>query len=301
MKKRNLLGMSLIGAGLFLEEAYRYMFCSRSSKLFTLLFDSKGHGENYYKFRDDAAERLKKCEHTEYTMTSARGEKLKGFYYPCGADGKKIVFIIHGYRSNHIETGGMFYDYYKNKGIDVFCCDHTACGDSQGHFIGFDIYETSDCLNWIEFLKAQFGNDVQIILHGFSMGAATVMQMSSKCPENVRFIIEDSGYVNAKSSLRHQVGIMYQPLRWLNRIIAGYDINASDVTESLLKSKVPVLFVHGQDDELVPYENGPMLYRIYQGDKDYFFPKNTKHIESMYTSGVKYGEKIDKFVDKYIK
>ena len=301
MKKRNILGMSLVGAGLFLEEAYRYLFCSRSSKLFTLLFDSKGHEENYYTFRDQAAERLKKCEHEEYTMMSDRGERLKGYYYPCGSKGKKIAFIIHGYRSDHAETGGMVYDYYKSRGIDFFCCDHTACGDSGGHFIGFDIYETADCLRWIEFLKSKYGEDIQIILHGFSMGAATVMQMSSKCPEQVKFIIEDSGYVNAKASLHHQVGIMYQPLRWLNRIIAGYDINASDVTESLLRSKLPILFVHGQKDELVPYENGPMLYRIYQGEKDCFFPEDTKHIESMYTSGEEYGKKIDTFVTRYIK
>ena len=300
MKKRRFVTIPLMVAGFMTEELYRYVFCRHSSALFTLLFDSKGHEENYYKVRDEAAERLRNQPHIEYTLRSAANDRLKGFYYPCGAKGKKIAFIIHGYRSEHAETAGMYYDYYRKRGIDVFCCDHTASGESHGTYIGFDILETKDCLLWLDFLRDKYGEDTQIILHGFSMGAATVMQMSSHCPENVKFIIEDSGYRNAKASLKHQVGKMYNPLRWINKMVAGYDLNDSDVTKSLKNSKIPMLFVHGQDDKLVPYENGPELYELYDGEKDCFFPKDTRHIESMYTSSEEYAKKIDGFVEKYI-
>lgn len=289
-----------MAAGFFTEELYRYIFCRSSSALCAFLFDSKGHEDAYYKFRDETAEQLRKKPHIEYSLKSDAGEKLKGFYYPCGAKGKKIAFIIHGYRSEHAETAGMYYEYYRNRGIDVFCCDHTASGESQGKYIGFDVLETKDCLLWIDFLKKTYGEDVQIILHGFSMGAATVMQMSSHCPSNVKFIIEDSGYENAKASLQHQVGIMYQPLRWINRMIASYDLADSDVTKSLEHSKIPMLFVHGKEDKLVPFENGPRLYAMYRGEKDYFFPEKARHMESMYISAEEYMKKIDKFVERYI-
>lgn len=301
MKKRSkkLLAIPILGVAFMGEELYRYVFCRKSSVLFARLFDTKGHEENYYHVRDEAADKLKKRYHEEYTMKSERGEELKGFYYPFGAKGKKIAFIIHGYRSDHTDTAGMYYEYYKKRGIDVFCCDHTASGESQGNYIGFDIFETRDCLKWIDFLKERFGEDVQILLHGFSMGGATVMQMSSFCPANVKFIIEDSGYENAKASLDHQVGILYQPLRWINKIFARYDLDDSDVVKSLEKSKIPMLFVHGKDDKLVPFENGPKLYEMYKGEKDCFFPSNTRHIESMYTSPELYAEKIDRFIAKY--
>ena len=302
-KKKVLVALpAALGAAgaFFTEELYRYIFCHRSSTLFQKLFDSKGHEDRYYKVRDEAAERLRNLEHEEYDLSSARGENLKGYYYPFGGEGKKIAFLIHGYRSEHAETAGMYYEYYKSRGIDLFCCDHTASGESKGHFIGFDILETEDCLLWLDFLKKKFGDDVEILLHGFSMGAATVMQMSSRCPENVKFIIEDSGYKNARASLHHQIGSMYHPMRLINKAVAGYDLNDSDVTGSLAMAKVPILFVHGQDDKLVPYENGPALYEMYQGEKDCFFPENTKHIESMYTSPEAYAEKIDKFIEKYM-
>ena len=299
MKK--LLALPAVGAALFTEELYRYVFCRRSSALFTKLFDSKGHEPFYYLQRDEAAARLRALAHTEYTIRGEGGRQLKGCYYPCGAEGKKIAFLIHGYRSEHAETCGIYYDYYKSRGVDIFCCDHTASGESEGKFIGFDVLETRDCLQWLRVLVKKFGPDTQILLHGFSMGAATVLQMSSRCPDNVKFIVEDSGFVSARASLDHQIGPMYQPLRLINRVVAGYDIDDSDVTASLSRSKLPIIFVHGQDDRLVPFENGPALYALYKGEKDCFFPENTRHIESMYTQPEEYGRKLDSFLEKYFR
>lgn len=303
-KSKALLGLAgagaLTGAALFTEELYRYMFCRGSSPLFEKLFDSKGHCEEYYQWRDEAAQRLRQAPHEEYTIRSARANDLRGYYYPCGSGGKTVAFLVHGYRSSAMETGGMFYDYYKSRGIDFFCADHTASGGSQGHFIGFDVFETQDCLMWLDFLRCKCGEDVQIILHGFSMGAATVMQMSSHCPPNVKFIVEDSGYRSAKASLWHQVGPMYGPMRMVNRVVAGYDLKDSDVTESLAASRIPMLFVHGQEDKLVPFENGPMLYDLYQGPKASLFAPDTRHIETMFTSPEAYAQKLDAMVSAYI-
>ena len=284
----------------FTEELYRYIFCRNSSRLFTLLFDSKGHEPAYYAYRKAGEEKMKTLPREKFTMASPRGEVLSGFYYPNGAEGKKIAFLVHGYRSDHADTGGMVCDYYLSRGFDLFAVDHTAEGESQGHFIGFDVLESRDCLQWIDFLKEKFGEDIRIVLHGFSMGAATVMQMSSRCPENVKLIAEDSGYRNARASMAHQIGPMYGPMRLINRLIAGYDWNDSDVTESLSASRIPMLFFHGRDDKLVPFENGPALYELYEGPKDCLFPENTRHIECMYKEPEACREKLDTFIEKYV-
>ena len=284
---------------LLLEELYRYIFCRNSSWLFTRLFDKKGHAPEYYVYRKKGMETMLTAPQQEFTIRSHRGQKLKGFYYPCGSQGRIIAFAVHGYRSEHADTGGILYEYYRSRGIDVFACDHTAQGQSEGHFIGFDVLESRDCLKWVDFLIEKFGPDTKIILHGFSMGAATVMQMSSHCPPNVRFIVEDSGYRDAHAAMDHLIGPLYGPMRLLNRLIAGYDWNDADVTGSLLQSRIPMLFVHGQLDKLVPYKNGPELYRLYPGEKDCFFPADTRHIESMYTCPQEYAAKLDSFLAKY--
>ncbi len=302
MKKSTKIAIPAIGLGLafFTEEMYRQVFCRKSSTLLTLLSHSKGHNEPYYEYKKMAIEKFREIPCEKYTINSQRGEKLSGFYYPNGSNGKKIVFIIHGYRSEHIDTASMYYDYYHSRGIDMFCCDHTAHGESEGKFIGLDYFESRDCLRWIEFLKDKFGQDIEIILHGFSMGGATVLQMSGDCPDNVKFIVSDSGYMDSDTSIKVQSGIMYQPLRFINKVFAGYDVKDIDVTDSLSRSTKPILFVHGEDDKLVAFETGKKLYEMYQGEKDCLFTAGTKHVETIYTYPEEYAAKLDSFIEKYM-
>ena len=198
MKKA--LSAALLGAGLglgFTEELYRYVFCRSGSPLFSALPKRQTHDEAYYSHRDGEAARLRALPQERFEIRSGRGERLVGHYFHGEGDGKRIAFLIHGYRSEHAETAGMYWDYYRSRGFDLFCCDHEAHGESGGKYIGFGCFEADDCLKWIDFLTERFGEDIQILLHGFSMGAATVMLMAPRCPANVKAIVEDSGYQSA--------------------------------------------------------------------------------------------------------
>lgn len=164
-------------------DIYRFVFWRSRSRLSTLLLDKKGHAEDYYVRRDSAADRLREKMHVRYTISSDRGETLQGFYYPAGKKpGKKLVFIVHGYHSEHAETAGMFYDLYHSRGFDIFTCDNTASGESGGKLFGYNVFESADCLKWLNFLRSQFGEDIKVVLHGFSLGGATVLKMSDRCP-----------------------------------------------------------------------------------------------------------------------
>lgn len=285
---------------LLTSELYRYVFRRKGSPLLNPILDKKGHAEDYYIHRDSAAEQLRAQPRRRYTLGSARGDKLCAYYYPAGGEGKRIAFIIHGYRSEHAETAGMFYEYYKSRGFDLFCCDHTASGESGGGNIGFDVYESEDCLKWLYFLLNEFGYDVQIILHGFSMGGATVLKMSDRCPDNVKFIVSDSGYIDAREQLKGRLGPLYHPLRLINCFFAGYDMAETDVRPSLSSSRVPILFVHGTEDRTVYFENGQRLYDMYEGEKDFLFVPSARHVESMHMAPELYAEKLDGFIEKYI-
>ena len=205
MKKA--LSAALLGAGLglgFTEELYRYVFCRSGSPLFSALPKRQTHDEAYYSHRDGEAARLRALPQERFEIRSGRGERLVGHYFHGEGDGKRIAFLIHGYRSEHAETAGMYWDYYRSRGFDLFCCDHEAHGESGGKYIGFGCFEADDCLKWIDFLTERFGEDIQILLHGFSMGAATVLRMAPDCPANVKCIVEDSGFRDAMTQLRGQ-------------------------------------------------------------------------------------------------
>ena len=163
------------------------------------------------------------------------------------------------------------------------------------------MFESADCLKWLSFLEGEFGSDIQVIMHGFSLGGATVMKMSDRVPDVVKFIVEDSGFTDARPILRSQLGPAYKLIAEMNRHIAGYDLADTDVTQSLANAVCPMLFVHGKEDPTVPFENAPRAFALCPADKDLLFTEGTRHIETMFTSGTAYAGKLDAFIAKYIK
>ena len=292
--------LTALTAGALLEEAYAYVFCRRGSKLLSRVLDTRGHGQDYYTQRDTTAAALRERAQEQWTIRSARGETLRGFYIPGAGEGRRVAFLVHGYRSEHAETAGMYYDFYAKRGFDLFCCDHTAHGESEGRFIGFSVLEAEDCLQWIDTLLARLGADVEIVLHGFSMGAATVLRMSDRLPPQVRFVIEDSGFSSAEVQLRGQLGPLYPVMRRLNSRIAKYDVADGDTRPALKRATVPILFVHGLEDKTVPYKNGPALYEMYEGEKACLFVPGAKHIESMFVDPGAYAAAVDGMISQYL-
>ena len=302
MKKKFLYSVPVVGtAAVFAVELYLYTFSRGGSGLLAPFLDKKGHEEPYYQQRDAAAERLRKTPCEPMEIRSARGDLLRGWYYPQGGEGKRIAFLLHGYRSHHAEAAGFYRDYYASRGIDLFCCDNTAHGESEGHLIGFDVFESEDCLRWVDALIARFGSDVQIILHGFSMGASAVLKASSRCPEQVRFLVSDSAFVSAEELLKGSFGLLYPGYRALNRLIAGYDLRKTDVRPDLAASDKPILFVHGQEDRNVPFSSSQRLYDLYQGPKDCLFPEDARHVETMYRAPDAYAQKLDRMIETWFK
>ena len=284
------------------EELYRYVFCRDPGKLLPPLLDKKKHAPDYYTYRSHGEEKVRSSPARRCVINSARGEELIGHYFLCGdKPSGKIAFIVHGYRSNYAETAGIHFDYYKSRGFDIFACDHTAHGDSGGSFIGYSALESEDCLLWIDYLLREYGRDARIVLHGYSMGGAAVMKMSDRVPDNVRFIVEDSGFDCAAGILRSSLGMMYTPMRLINRVVAGYDLEKdTSVYAALKNARVPMLFVHGRADNMVPFTMAPRLYAACPTEKAALFTDGVVHIETMFRSPEAYSVKLDEYITKYI-
>lgn len=302
MKRALVYSAAGLAAGALMCAFHQYVF-DRNPGILSIVLDKKGHRADYYKHLNDETERLRQERHClRFTQYSADGTELRGFYYPCGdVPGKKIVFIVHGYRSDHADAAGMYRDCYRERGFDLFCCDHRAAGESGGRFIGYDVFESEDCLNWISFLRRRFGNDIQLILHGFSMGGATALKMSDRVPENVRFIVSDSGFSDMRPLLKPRLGPLFWPLRIMNRVLAGYDFSRSDVRPNLKNAVVPILFFHGSEDRTVPTYMGEQLYQLCPTAKDILIVEGARHVESYHCAPAAYEEKLDKFIERFVR
>lgn len=197
----------------------------------------------------------------EVTITARDGLKLRGRYYHV-ADGAPLEIQCHGYKGNAIRDFCGSWKIAREAGHNVLLIDQRCHGKSEGHTITFGILERYDCLAWIDYAAARFGN-VPIFLLGVSMGAATVlMAAGQELPEQVKGVVADCPYDAPANIIKKvlgtdmgmPVGPLYPVIRLGGRLYGRFDLELDSPVEAVKRAKVPILLIHGDDDRFVPHE-----------------------------------------------
>lgn len=320
MKKIAKLALGLTGAAA-LAGAGVYAFCDMIDGFLVDNTKSPPEGVSKTVSGEDASELkelltknqawLEGYGYERHYIYSDRGEKLTGYLLKPEKPSKLFMFGSHGYKFNGRDEFNGFAQYYIKKGFNVFLCDHTSAGESEGRYAGFGAFEHKDCLKWLRYLNETFGEDIVITLHGVSMGAATVMMMSShdELPTNVKMIVEDCGYTSAWNEFYLKANELKLPgtklllncVNEINKRKAGYDIKTIQPIESIKNAKVPMLFVHGSGDTFVPFFMVHELYEAYGGPyKDLLVIEGAGHARCSVKGWDEYEKKLDEFLNKFV-
>lgn len=220
------------------------------------------HGKIYQPHREQMLfwqSELKNIPCKEYTIKSFDGLTLYAKYYEYKKDAP-VELMFHGYRGRGERDlcGGVQRCFAL--GRSAFIVDQRTAGKSEGSVISFGINESRDCLDWVDFLIKTLGDDIKIILTGISMGASTVM-IASGCdlPKNVIGVLADCGFTSAKEIIKIVIKEMKLPADLLYpfvklgaKLFGHFDLEKTSSIEQVSKSKVPVIFIHGEDDDFVP-------------------------------------------------
>jgi fermentation-respiration switch protein FrsA (DUF1100 family) len=237
-------------------------------------------------------------------ITANDGITLKGTEYIKDEQINDWVIVLHGYRSNpeSVISIGM---HFSEKGYNVLIPYMRATGESEGEYIGMGWLDKDDLKCWIDLIIKQ-NNNSNIILHGSSMGAATVLMASGdELPSNVKAIIEDSGYTSVwdifASEAKARFNLPAFPVLNMFEIVANfrakYDIKEASALEQVKKATVPILFIHGDNDDFVPEYMCEKLYEAANCKKDKLIIHSAGHTESRYKEPEKYYNKIFDFLD----
>lgn len=188
--------------------------------------------------------------------------------------------------------------------------DERAHGDSEGTYIGFGTKDRYDGLDWTRWMIDKIGEDAQILLHGNSMGGATVCMMSGlQLPEQVKGIVSDCAFTSAKEVFTHVLHSMYhlpafpmiQIADKLNRKNAGYGLDDCNAAREVQKSKVPFLFIHGEKDIFVPCWMCEEIYQNCASPKTKLIVKDAGHGESYFKDATAYEQALDSFIGGIMK
>lgn len=279
---------------------YKYAFGADAKRLAD---DTEIPNEEKYKDHVEGIHRniqeIKDSTFEKWTITACDGTKLVGKYYH-QADGAPVVLMFHGYRSSAIRDGMGAFKACKEDGYNILMVDQRAHRESGGKCITFGVKERYDCVDWIHEICRKCGKDVKIILIGLSMGASTVMMATGlDLPQNVKGVIADCGYSTPKDILQTVIKMMKLPVRLTYpfvklsaKIYGKFDLEGASATEALAKCKVPILFIHGEADELVPCEMSRTNYEACASEKELYTVAGAGH-------GLSYLTNVDVYMGKF--
>lgn len=252
---------------------------------------------------------LEKQKRERVYITSDDGLKLTGLLFP-NERSKRVVICFHGYTSKGINDYVAISRFYYEQGFNILLVDQRAHGDSEGKYIGFGCLDRMDAAKWIDFIVNRYGEDCEILLHGTSMGGATVLMTSGlQLPKNVKMIISDCAFTSAWEVFSEVLKNMYHmpPYPIINigssisKRLAGYELDQCNSAEEVKKSRIPILFIHGDSDTFVPCRMCHEIYENCASEKDILIVKGAGHAESYYKETSLYEEKISNFINKYFK
>lgn len=246
-------------------------------------------------------------EYNNQYIMSFDGLKLHAYEVVNPVKSDVWVIVVHGYTgqgSDQYEYAKGFYD----MGYNVLVPDLRGHGFSEGDYIGMGWDDREDILQWISYIL-QKDKDAQIVLHGVSMGGATVMMTAGEAlPDNVKCIIEDSGYTSVWDEFSYQLKSLFNlpsfPVMQLadavGKLRAGYWISDASAVKQLTSATKPMLFIHGDEDSFVPFYMLEEVYNAANVEKEKLVVEGAAHAKSLKTNPELYWNTIHKFVTKYI-
>lgn len=234
-------------------------------------------------------------------------DKLQLHSYVVSQNSNKWAIVVHGYGG----SGKLMSDkskYFYDMGYNVLIPDLRGHGKSEGDYIGMGWKDRLDIISWINFIIKENPN-AEIVLHGTSMGAATVLMTSGEnLPSNVKAIVADCAYTSAWDEFSYQLETYlkvpsYYILNVTNMVTklkAGYSLKEASALESVKKATVPILFIHGDKDKFVPYSMMDKLYDATSSPKEKLTIDGGEHANSDLVSPFLYWLTLEDFLNQYV-
>lgn len=222
-------------------------------------------------------------------------------------DSNVWVITIHGYMGEGSHMDSYAQQFY-NMGYNVLVPDLRSHGKSEGDYIGMGWDDHYDIKKWINYI-IENDSDADIILHGVSMGGATVMMTSGEeLPSNVKALIEDCGYTSAEGEFGYQLERLFNlpktPILQISSLVtkfrAGYWFGQASSIEQLKKANRPMLFIHGSADEFVPFSMLDEVYDVVDIEKEKLVIEGAEHTKAAETNPELYWSTVSEFINKYI-
>ncbi len=218
-------------------------------------------------------------------FTAADGVQLNGWFIP-HADARTTFLWFHGNAGNISDRLVNIKLLHERIPSHIFIFDYRGFGRSEGRASELGTYLDGEAA--IHYLLDRRGNEENtIVLFGRSLGAAVAAEMANRC--DCRGLILESPFV----SIAEMARAIFPSLPIAPLLQTRYD-----VIEKVRRAKIPLLVLHGDADEVVPFEQGKRVFdAALPANKTFHTIVRANHNDTFIVGGESYFETLRKFID----
>ncbi len=181
----------------------------------------------------------------EVFVQTGDGKLINGILYRRPGN-QNIVLYFHG-NAGALDSWQEISDEILRLGCDLLIMDYRGYGKSEGTFSEQGFYEDAHAA--YKFLMKEGYKPSQIIVYGRSLGTGVATELA--VTEPTKALILESPYTSMVDIANEKMPYL------LPKLLLRYRLNTFERASQL---KVPVLIIHGSQDELIPCQHGQKIY-----------------------------------------
>ena len=239
-------------------------------------------------------------EKTDYTVTGFDGYILHAQFLKNPGDTNRYVLLSHANTGNRF--GVMKYAaMYLEQGFNVIVYDLRGHGLNEPTFCTFTVRERKDLQAMILDSRKRYPRASLFGIHGESLGAAVSVAVLEEKPP-VDFVVADCGFSEIIPVLKSKAAAMHAPVFLIDlasvcaKVRFGYSFSRMRPIDSLRENTIPILFIHGADDHVIPPEHSERMKKATKGYAEMHLVPGADHAMSVLTDPKAYREYVASFL-----
>lgn len=235
-------------------------------------------------YRETPADRG--LEYEDLTLTTADGVSIAAWYAPNPAPKASVIFF-HGNGGNmggRVDTLRILH----RGGYSVLMVDYRGYGRSEGKPTEQGTYTDAEAA-WRYLVETRGEPPHRIVLFGRSLGGAIAIELARRHEPGA--LVVDSTFTNL-----YDIGRLHYPFLPVGWLLSY----RYDSLEKVPHVHCPKLFIHAEDDSLIPIENGRELYAAAAEPKE-FLATPGEHNTGGFEYSPHYDARVVDFINRAIK
>ena len=178
---------------------------------------------------------------------------------------------------------------FRQLGFSVLVVDYRGYGQSKGNFPSeSQVYQDAEAA-WNYLQTVRRIPPQQILIYGESLGGAIALDLAIQQPQAGGLIMQSS-FTSMKDAVRSRGFLQLFP----TDLLLTERFNSVEKIRSL---QIPVLFLHGFNDSVVPANMSQQLYNAAPHPKQIFFIAGANHVRIYQPADQSYLRAIQRFVE----